>query len=49
VYLDQSAVLGELGRAEESRAALERALSEFERKGDVVSARRARALLDTRT
>ena len=49
VYLDQSAVLGELGNAEGSRAALERALSEFERKGDVVSARRTRALLDTRT
>jgi class 3 adenylate cyclase/tetratricopeptide (TPR) repeat protein len=49
VYLDQAAVLGTIGRAEESRAALERALSEFERKGDVVSARRIRALLETPT
>ena len=48
VFLDQSEVLRELGRAEESRAALERALGEFERKGDVVSSGRARSMLNDR-
>jgi class 3 adenylate cyclase/tetratricopeptide (TPR) repeat protein len=46
VFLDQSDVLRELGRAEESHAALEHALAEFERKGDLVSSARARSLLN---
>lgn len=48
VFLDQFEVLRELGRPEESRAALERALGEFERKGDLVSSRRARSMLNDR-
>jgi class 3 adenylate cyclase/tetratricopeptide (TPR) repeat protein len=48
VFLDQSEVLRELGRAEESRAALVRALGEFERKGDVVSSDRTRSMLNDR-
>ena len=48
VFLDRADVLHELGRAEESRAALERAVGEFERKGDLVSAGRARSMLNDR-
>ena len=47
VFADQAEVLRLLGRADESRKALERALGEFERKGDLVSSGRVRALLDS--
>ena len=46
VFSDQAEVLRVLGRADESRAALERALGEFERKGDLVSSARVRSELD---
>ena len=39
-------VLREFGRTDASRAAVERALADFEAKGDVVSSARARALLE---
>jgi class 3 adenylate cyclase/tetratricopeptide (TPR) repeat protein len=45
VFADQSEVLRILGRPDESRAALERALGEFERKGDLVSSARVRSML----
>jgi tetratricopeptide (TPR) repeat protein len=46
VFADQAEVLRLLGRAEESRPALERALGEFDRKGDLVSSARTRELLE---
>jgi len=46
VFLDQAEVLRSFGRPEDSRAAVRRALGEFERKGDIVSAARARSLLE---
>jgi tetratricopeptide (TPR) repeat protein len=46
VFLDLAEVTRLLERAEESRAALGRALGEFESKGDLVSARRTRGLLE---
>jgi predicted Zn-dependent protease len=46
VFLDDAEVMRALGRSDESRAWVERALGEFERKGDLVSASRARALLE---
>jgi class 3 adenylate cyclase len=49
VFLDQSDVLRQFGRPDESRVALERALGEFERKGDLVSSGRARSLLNDRS
>jgi class 3 adenylate cyclase len=45
VFADQAEVVRLLGRPVESRAAMERALGEFERKGDLVSSARTRALL----
>jgi class 3 adenylate cyclase len=45
VFADQADVHRLLGRAEGSRAALERALGEFERKGDLVSSARVRTEL----
>jgi class 3 adenylate cyclase/tetratricopeptide (TPR) repeat protein len=48
VFLDQSDVLRKLGRPAESRSALERALGEFEQKGDLVSSGRARSMLTDR-
>ena len=45
VFADQAEVFRMLGRAEESRAALGRALGEFERKGDLVSSARVRSEL----
>jgi len=46
VFLDLAEVLRIAGREEESRSALERARSEFERKGDLVSTARTRSLLE---
>jgi class 3 adenylate cyclase/tetratricopeptide (TPR) repeat protein len=45
VFLDLAEVERMADRADESRVAVERALAEFEAKGDVVSSARARALL----
>jgi len=44
-YADLAEVLLLAGRAEEAAAALERALERYERKGNIVSAQRARARL----
>jgi class 3 adenylate cyclase/tetratricopeptide (TPR) repeat protein len=46
VFLDDAEVMRTLGRSDETRAWVERALGEFERKGDIVSAARARSLLE---
>ncbi|MCI0632808.1 MAG: AAA family ATPase [Actinobacteria bacterium] len=46
VQLDLAEVMRQLGRQEEARAALGRALAMFERKGDLISASRTRALLE---
>ena len=46
VFADQAEVLRVLGRADESHSALERALGEFERKGDLVSSARVRSELE---
>ena len=46
VFLDLAEVERLAGRPDASRAAVERALGEFERKGDLVSSARARALLE---
>jgi hypothetical protein len=45
VAMDLSEVLGRAGRAREAREAIEEALSLYERKGNLVSAARARACL----
>ena len=46
MFADQADVFRILGRPDESREALERALGEFERKGDLVSSARVRSGLD---
>ena len=46
VFLDRAEVMEMLGRDEEARAARERALEMFGKKGDLVSAARTRSLLD---
>ena len=46
VQLDRAEVMELLGRDTEARGARERALEMFEEKGDVVSAARARSLLE---